>query len=177
MEWKDVLTPIAAIAGIWLGNRLAIGRSVADQLWEMRRSTYSFILAQMSEMDRLIKFMQPYIDQYGWPREAERFEEMDTELWTVREEIQKRVVADYLTMSAEARSIMEAFRGAGSIADDEPDPDTRNLLAHEALARQLQTYRPQLQALAIDELDDLRRGIVGRLWHRLQTGKRPVPLG
>jgi hypothetical protein len=173
MEFKDGLTAAVALAVVWLGHRFTINRSVADQLWEMRRSTYSFVLAKMSEMDGLVQSMQGWLDQYGWPQDAERFDQLEADLWATAREIQARLVADYLTVSPEARKLIEAFRDLGPI-DEDDDPVTRNLEAHEALKRNLAKFRPQLQLLAIDELEDLRRGIVERFWHRLKTGQRPA---
>lgn len=175
MEQKDVLTAVVALSVVWLGHRFTIGRSVADQLWEMRRSTYSFILARMSEMDGLAKAMQPVIDQYGWPQDAERFAQLDADLWGKAHEIQARLVADYLTVSPKARELIEMFRDLGPLDDDDPDPSTHHIEAHLAMQRNLARFRPELQALAIEELEDLRRGIVERFRHRLTTGHRPAP--
>lgn len=173
MEFKDGLTAAVALAVVWLGHRFTTQRSVADRLWDMRRSTYGFILAKLLSMSRIAGRIDVFVAQHGWDRRSDTLTKNDDDLWEQYREIQSRFVDDYLIVSPAFRELFTEFSNSGDVSYD-GDPEDYDHELHNSLAVRIRKFRPRLNQLALEELEDLRRGAIERMWHRIWTRKRPL---
>ena len=149
-----LVTAIATLVGVILGNRLTYARSSAERLWDLRRQAYGVILTELAAVDRISHNANQYIasgvDDY-W--EGKYFADDVAKIGAHMRVVRARFSDDYLILSDEFIRLFEKF-----IADlDSGDPMVAGRQEHIRSRNVITRHRPVLLTQARTETKPPRR--------------------